>query len=116
MRIPVIAGNWKMYKNIDEAKSLAIELKNLVSEVRDRQVIICPSFVCLAAVRDIVKGTRIALGAQNVNYEEEGAYTGEVSADMLESIGVSFVILGHSERRAYFHETDESINKKLKKR
>ena len=115
MRTPVIAGNWKMYKNIDEAKSLAIELKNLVSEVRDRQVFICPSFVCLAAVRDIVKDTHIALGAQNVNYEEEGAYTGEVSADMLKSIGVSFVILGHSERRAYFHETDESINKKLKK-
>ena len=115
MRTPIIAGNWKMYKNIDEAKSLAIDLKNLVSEVRDRQVFICPSFVCLAAVRDIVKGTRIALGAQNVNYEEEGAYTGEVSADMLKSIGVSFVILGHSERRAYFHETDESINKKLKK-
>jgi triosephosphate isomerase (TIM) len=116
MRKKVIAGNWKMNKDVNEAVSFVKELKTKVTEFPENvDVIICPPFVALASINEIVKDTKIGLGAQNMHFEEEGAYTGEVSAKMLKSAGCKYVILGHSERRTYFHETDEMINKKVKK-
>ena len=114
-RRKLIAGNWKMNKNLDEAKALAKELINNVKGVETHDIMIAPTFVCLSEVANIIKGTNISLGAQNMHFEDSGAYTGEVSADMLLSIGVKYVILGHSERRTIFGETDEIINKKIKK-
>lgn len=113
MRRPIIAGNWKMNKTISEAKELIEGLKPLVSDAL-AQVVVCPTYLSLAAVKEMVKGTNIKLGAQNVHFEKSGAYTGEVSIDMLKEIGVEFVIIGHSERREYFNETDEGVNKKTK--
>lgn len=114
MRKPIIAGNWKMNKTLDEALKLVEELKPLVKNAKC-DVVICPPYVCLSEVIKAVKGTNIKVGAQNMHYEESGAYTGEVSPHMLRSIGVDYVIIGHSERRQYFAETDKSINKKIKK-
>ena len=113
MRKPIIAGNWKMNNTVEEALKLVEELKPLVSNA-NCQVVVCPTFVCLDAVLKSVKGTNIKVGAQNMYFEEKGAFTGEVSPGMLEKMGVDYVIIGHSERRQYFNETDESINKKLK--
>lgn len=111
MRRPIIAGNWKMYKTVDEALELVNSLKDKVRETKC-QVVVCPPFVCLPSVIEAVKGTNIEVGAQNMHFEEQGAYTGEVSPVMLKSLGVKYVIIGHSERRQYFAETDESVNKK----
>jgi len=111
-RIPLIAGNWKMYKTCPEA---VVEAKKLVAAVRglkDRQAMIAPTFPALAPVHEVLKGTPISLGAQNLYWEKEGAFTGEISASMLVSAGCSHVIIGHSERRQYFGETDEAVNKK----
>lgn len=115
MRRPFLAGNWKMNKTVPEAVALAKELVQAVANVADRDVVICPTFPCLAPVAEVVRGTNVKLGAQNMYFEDSGAYTGEVSADMLISAGVEFVILGHSERREYFGETNQIVNKKLKK-
>lgn len=114
MRIPIIAGNWKMNKTVSEATSLVESLKGLLAEVKDRVIIICPPFTALYAVKAVIKDTDILLGAQNVFGEERGAYTGEVSPLMLKELGCSYVIIGHSERRKYFGETDEGINLKMK--
>jgi len=113
MRQPIIAGNWKMNKTIDEAKTLVEALKPLVKDAK-AEVVVCPPFVNLAAVKELLKGSNIKLGAQNCHYEAKGAYTGEISVDMLTAIGVDFVIIGHSERREYYAETDEGVNKKAK--
>ena len=113
MRKPIIAGNWKMNKTVEEAKALVAELIPLVKDAKC-DVVVCPPYVCLPAVVEAVKGTNIGVGAQNIHFEEKGAYTGEVAPDMLRSLGVQYVIIGHSERRQYFAETDETVNKKIK--
>jgi len=114
MRKPIIAGNWKMNKTPDEAKRLVDGLIPLVRGAQDVDVVVCPPFVCIPAAAEALKGSNVRLGAQNMHFEASGAYTGEVSADMLKSLGVEYVILGHSERRQYFGETDEGVNKKAK--
>lgn len=113
MRKPIIAGNWKMHKTVDEAVSFVEEIKPLVKDAKC-EVVVCPTFVCLDAVVKAAKGSNIKVGAQNLHFEEKGAFTGEVAPNMLEAIGVDYVIIGHSERRQYFNETDETVNKKLK--
>lgn len=113
MRKPIIAGNWKMNNTAAEAVKLTEELKPLVKDA-ECDVVVCPTFVCLDAVIKAAQGTNIKVGAQNMYFEEKGAFTGEVSPDMLKSLGVEYVIIGHSERRQYFAETDDTVNKKLK--
>jgi triosephosphate isomerase len=112
MRTPVIAGNWKMYKSAHEASTFLNELAPLVKESRNTEIVVCPPFVALPAVIAAVRGSSIEVGAQDVFWLKEGAYTGEISAPMLLAIGCQWVIIGHSERRQYFGETDESVFKK----
>ena len=113
MRYPFVAGNWKMYKTTAEAKQFAEEFKKIY-EPGDVRVAIFAPFTQLAALAEEFRGSGIGLGAQNVHYEKEGAYTGEISIPMLAEIGVEYCILGHSERRQYFNETDETVNLKAK--
>ncbi|MDQ0285144.1 triosephosphate isomerase [Desulfofundulus luciae] len=114
MRIPLLAGNWKMYKTVAEAVEFVRRLKEALSGVRGVEVAVCPPFTALYAVARELAGSNIALGAQNMYWVEEGAYTGEVSPVMLKEIGCRYVILGHSERRQYFGENDENVNAKVK--
>jgi len=109
MRKPIIAGNWKMNKTPAEAVQLVTELIPLVKDAAC-DVVVCPPAVCLAAVAPVIEGTNVKLGAQNVHFAEKGAYTGELSADMLKAVGCEYVIIGHSERRQYFGETDKTVN------
>jgi triosephosphate isomerase len=113
-RKPLIAGNWKMYKTPDEAAATAGQLLRLVQGVTGVDMMIAPTFVALAAVAAVIKNSPIALGAQNLHWENEGAYTGEVSAPMLKAAGCRYCIIGHSERRQYFGETDETVNKRIR--
>jgi len=113
-RRPLIAGNWKMFKTCSEAVETAGQLVKLVAMTSDIDVMIAPPFTALAPVSDVVRGSRVSLGAQNLFWETEGAYTGEISPAMLVSTGCKYVIIGHSERRQYFDETDETVNKKIK--
>ena len=114
MRIPFIAGNCKMFKTKAEAIAFAEEFRELYKDT-DVQTAICAPFTNLEALKEAFAGTEIKVGAQNVHFADEGAFTGEISVSMLEEIGVDFCIVGHSERRQYFGETDETVNKKLKK-
>jgi triosephosphate isomerase len=113
MRKPIIAGNWKMNNTLEEALALVEQLKSTVADT-ECEVVVCPSFVQLMEVAKALHGTSIKVGAQNMHFEESGAFTGEVSAAMLKEMEVSYVIIGHSERRQYFNETDEAVNKKIK--
>jgi len=113
-RRPLIAGNWKMFKTCSEAVEVAGQLVKLVAMTSDIDVMIAPQFTALAPVSDVVRGSRVSLGAQNLFWETEGAYTGEISPVMLVSVGCEYAIIGHSERRQYFDETDETVNKKIK--
>ncbi|MEG1547357.1 MAG: triose-phosphate isomerase [Clostridia bacterium] len=113
MRRPIIAGNWKMNMTPDEAKKLMDELIPLLAGAKC-DVVVCPPFVDLDIVLTMTKGSNIMVGAQNVHWAEKGAYTGEISAAMLKSIGVTYAIIGHSERREYFGETDETVNARAK--
>jgi triosephosphate isomerase len=112
-RTPLIAGNWKMYKTNAEAVDTAGRLVELVADTSDVDIMIAPVFTAIDPVSRVVKGSRVGLGAQNLYWEKEGAYTGEISADMLVSAGCQYVIIGHSERRQYFGETDETVNQKI---
>lgn len=112
----IIAGNWKMNKTAAEGKALVDALKPLVADVCPdvADIVVCPTFTTLAAVIDAVKGSNIKVGAQNVHWAESGAFTGEISAAMLKELGVEYVILGHSERRQYFGETNATVNKRVR--
>lgn len=112
MRTPIIAGNWKMFKTDAEARAFVDAVKGRV-EAGGVESVICAPFTALSALVEVVKGTPLKVGAQNMHWEESGAFTGEVSGPMLKALGVEYVIIGHSERRAYFAETDETVNKKV---
>jgi triosephosphate isomerase len=114
MRKPIVAGNWKMNKTVAEATDLVAGIATDLAECKDVDVVLCPPFTALKAVSEAITGTHIDLGAQNMHWEKSGAYTGEVSAEMLREIFCHYVILGHSERRQYFHEVDETVNRKTK--
>ncbi|MDZ7665426.1 MAG: triose-phosphate isomerase [Desulfotignum sp.] len=113
-RKPLIAGNWKMFKTGPEAVDTAQHLAEECIDVTDVEIMIAPAYVCLPLVAAAIAGTRVRLGAQNLHFETQGAFTGEISADMLKTAGVEYVIIGHSERRQYFFETDDTVNKKIK--
>lgn len=110
----IIAGNWKMNKTAAEGKALVEELIPMVSDVTACEIVVCPTFTTLATVVEACKGTNIKVGAQNVHWAGSGAFTGEISADMLKETGVEYVIIGHSERRQYFGETDATVNQRTK--
>jgi triosephosphate isomerase len=114
MRKKILAGNWKMYKTPAEAVSLVTEILRAAPPRNDREAVVCPPFTALSRVSQLLKGSSVKLGAQNVCWEKEGAYTGEISAPMLKEIGCEYVIVGHSERRQYFREDDSLIGKKLR--
>jgi len=116
MRTKIIAGNWKMNKDLNESTELINGLKSKLAALPSGvKAIICPPFISLESVKKLIEGSPIELGAQNMYHEDEGAFTGEVSPKMLKSVGCKYVILGHSERRQYFHESNEFINIKAKK-
>lgn len=116
MRRKVIAGNWKMHNDLKQSEDLINNLKKLLKDKSiNCDVIVCPPFTSLSEAAKLIQGSLIKLGAQNMHFENSGAFTGEVSAQMLKSAGCEYVILGHSERRTIFNESDETINKKIKK-
>lgn len=114
MRRPLIAGNWKMNENIAESVELVSQLKEMVSGVEGVEVVVAPPYTALGSVAATIKDSNIFLSAQNTFWEESGAFTGEISPSMLKDIGCQYTIIGHSERRQYFEETNEMVNKKLK--
>lgn len=114
MRTPVIAGNWKLFKTIGEATSLVNDLKPLVAGAKGVEIVVAPVFTALSRVADAAAGSNIRVAGQDCYWEEEGAFTGEVAPKLLKDAGCSHVIIGHSERRQYFGETDETVNKKTK--
>jgi triosephosphate isomerase len=113
MRRPVLAGNWKMYKTAGETRAFLEKFKPLVANSTHCDIVICPPYTCLAVAADGARNSNIALGAQDLHWEKQGAFTGEVSAGMLVDAGCQYVIIGHSERRQYFYETDESVSRKI---
>jgi triosephosphate isomerase (TIM) len=114
MRKKIIAGNWKMNKTAPQALELTQQIKQKINTSTEVDVVLCPPFTDLAAVYRVIHDSYIDLGGQNLHWEQKGAFTGEISADMLKSVGCHYVIIGHSERRQYFGETDETVNKKIK--
>ena len=114
MRIPLIAGNWKMYKTVSEATALVEALLRGLPDMSDREALVCPPFTALHAVGPLVRGTPLGIGGQDVFYEAQGAYTGAISPPMLRDLGCAYVIVGHSERRQIFGEGDALINRKLR--
>jgi triosephosphate isomerase len=114
MRKRLMAANWKMYKTPDQTRDFFRDFLPLIADHTRDEITVCPSFVCLPAAVDAAKGSNVAIGGQNLHWEKEGAYTGEISAGMLLAVGCTHVIIGHSERRQYFGETDDTVNLKLK--
>ena len=114
IRRPIIAGNWKMYKTVTEAESLVKDLKLELPDISNVDVVLCCPFTALSKVADLVSQTPVRVGAQNMHWEKEGAFTGEISATMLRDVYCRYVILGHSERRQYFGETNATVNRKAK--
>lgn len=114
MRKPIIAGNWKMYKTIPEAKQLVSGVIKGLAGFTGVEVVFCPPFTALSAVKQLVQGTSFGIGAQDLYWKEQGAFTGEISPLMLKDIGCDYCIIGHSERRQYFGETDATVNQKVK--
>jgi len=114
MRRPLIAGNWKMNNNREESVELVSRLKEMISDSGQVEVVVAPPFTALGSVAEAIKGSPILLSAQNIFWEESGAFTGEISPSMLKDIGCRYAIIGHSERRQYFGETNETVNKRLK--
>ncbi len=112
-RKKVIAGNWKLHKSNGEAQQLANQIKIRSTDIKNADIILCPPYTALTVVHEVVKGTSIGLGAQNMYWEKSGAFTGEINAEMIKSTGAGYVIIGHSERRQFFGETDETVNKKI---
>ncbi len=115
MRIPLVVANWKMFKTVQESVFYIKELRALMKSVRNVEVMVAPPFLALHAASEAARGTDIGIGAQNVHWEKEGAFTGEVSAAMIQEAGGEFAIIGHSERRALFGETDLMVNRKLQR-
>ena len=113
MRTPIIAGNWKLNNTISESVGLVTHLRDLVADVTGVEIVVAPTFITLSAVADALEGSNIRLAAQDVFWEESGAFTGEISPVMLKDVGCEYTIIGHSERRAYFGETNESVNRKV---
>lgn len=114
MRTPIIAGNWKMNKSAEEAVAFVTAIQPLVKEIESVEVVVCPPFTSLESVLEATEDCDIRVGAQNMHWEENGAFTGEISPIMLNEMGCDYVIIGHSERRQFFAETDETVNKKIK--
>jgi triosephosphate isomerase len=112
MRKPIVAANWKMNKSIGDAIDLAAEVKRRLTDFDEADVVVCPPFTALKSVGDLLRYSNVKLGAQNMHWEPSGAHTGEISVAMLRDLGCDYVILGHSERRAQFHETDSEVNRK----
>jgi len=112
MRKPIIAGNWKMFKTAAETRAFVKAFRPQVDSVKDREIVLCAPFTALWALTEALKGSPIAAGAQNAHWEEKGAFTGEISVGMLKEIGVRFAVVGHSERRQYFGETDATVHKR----
>lgn len=112
-RKTIIAGNWKMHKTPDEARDFITELRPLATQAKWCEVVLCVPFIDIPAAAKAAKGSRIAIAAQNCHYAEDGAFTGEISCQMLAACGVKYVLIGHSERREYYNETDSAINKKI---
>jgi triosephosphate isomerase (TIM) len=115
MRKFIIAGNWKMNKNVAESVALAQSIVAAVKDIRNVEVVIAPTFLAAAKVADVVKGTNVKLAVQDIHWQDQGAFTGKISVDMVKEIGVEYVIIGHSEQRQYFGETDLTVNSKTKK-
>jgi triosephosphate isomerase (TIM) len=113
MRIPFIAGNWKMFKTVHEAVLFAKELRSIVKDVSDVEMVVAPPFTAIAAVAEALRNTNVGIAAQNLHWEREGAFTGEISAGMISEAGAEYVIIGHSERRRLFGETDATIARKV---
>lgn len=114
MRKPIIAGNWKMHNTREQAVTLVEQVKPLVSSYHQVEIVVCPPFTALTAVLNAVSRSNIAVGAQNMHWEDKGAFTGEISPIMLKDLGCRYCIIGHSERRQYFAETDATVNRKVK--
>lgn len=115
MRQYIIAGNWKMNKTVSESVELAKAIVEAVKDVKKTEVVIGPTYLAAAKVADVIKGTNVKLAIQDIHWQDQGAFTGKVSVDMVKEIGADYIIIGHSEQRQYFHETDETVNLKVKK-
>jgi len=115
MRTPIVAGNWKMHNTVQESVALAKAIKDGAAGIKKTEVVLAPPFTALYSVYDVIKGSTISLSSQNIFYEDKGAYTGEVSPGMIKDVGCTYAIIGHSERRKYFHDRDEDVNLKVKK-
>jgi triosephosphate isomerase len=113
MRTPFIAANWKMYKTVHEAVVFVKEFRSLVKDITDVEIVVAPPFTALHAVAEAARNSTVGVAGQNLHWEREGAFTGEISAGMLQEAGADYVIIGHSERRRLFNETDETVNRKL---